>query len=183
MDIRLITGEADSDALFAFRYKIYVEEMGRPQKYADHKTCRISDPLDDTGYNFAAYQADRIVGCVRVNLAKDGGLEYYRTLLGMDEVGSLWPGNVSLCTRLMVAPEFRGTMLAAKLASECYRLGLNHEVIVNYIDCNDHLTEFFARLGYEFARRVHHEEYGPVNAMRFWLTQETQYRAPSRLFA
>ena len=59
-----ITADDALDALYAFWYRIYVEEMARPQKYADHATRRIRDPLDDRGYNIVAWDAaGQISGC------------------------------------------------------------------------------------------------------------------------
>ena len=72
-EIRLAATDVELEALYAFRYRIYVEEMGRPQKYADHDMRRIRDPLDETGRNLVAWDNSEIVGCVRVNFARDGG--------------------------------------------------------------------------------------------------------------
>ena len=36
VEIRLPATRAEHEALYAFRYRIYVEEMERPQKHADH---------------------------------------------------------------------------------------------------------------------------------------------------
>ena len=166
-DIRLAQTPAELSALFAFRYRIYVEEMGRTQKYADHTTRNISDPLDAAAFNLVAWHDERIVGCVRVNFARDGGLDYYRDLLRMEAIGPSWPDRVSLCTRLMIAPRWRRTTLAVRLSIACYELGLGSGIAWNFIDCNDHLVGFFERLGYEFTHQPTHEEYGQVNAMRF----------------
>jgi len=166
VDIRLANSHRELAALYAFRYKVYVAEMGRTQKYADHHNQIIRDPLDDVAYNLVAWHGGDVVGCVRVNFARDGGLNYYRELLRMADVPA-WPDAVSLCTRLMVEANWRRSTLAARLAVACYELGLTNQIATNFIDCNDHLIPFFEQMGYELTHRPVHEEYGQVNAMRF----------------
>ena len=47
IELRRVTTSADCEAIYRFRYSVYVEEMNRPQRYANHEYKRISDPLDD----------------------------------------------------------------------------------------------------------------------------------------
>jgi hypothetical protein len=181
--IELATTDDAFDALCAFRYRIYVEEMARPQKYADHAAQRIRDPLDDAGYNIVAWGPGRkIAGCVRVNLSRDGALDYYSRLLKLDAVGADHPGNTSVCTRLMVAPEHRSSTLATRLSCASFDLGLDHGVVWNFIDCNDHLVDFFARMGYEKTHTARHEEYGSVNVMRLNIRDYSRLKATGSIF-
>jgi hypothetical protein len=63
---------------FSFRYRIYVEEMQRKQKYANHASKQIRDPLDDFAINLIARDADgAIIGAVRTNFGRDGNLGDY----------------------------------------------------------------------------------------------------------
>lgn len=165
-EIRLAQDAAELEALFAFRYRIYVEELARPQKYADHAAKMIRDPLDGTAYNFIAWTGNEIVGCIRINLARDGAIDYYRDLLRMDDAAVDWRANTSLSTRFMIAPDWRGTTLAIRLASTAYEFGLVNGIEWNFIDCYDNLATFFRRLGWIQTHAANHEEYGAVNAMR-----------------
>src|SRR5215510_11490828 len=88
--IEVATAEDALDALYAFRYRVYVEELECLQRYADRAARRIRDPLDNTGYNIVAWDStESIAGCVRVNFARDGALDcygapdYYGELLNM----------------------------------------------------------------------------------------------------
>ncbi len=164
--IRLTRSQAEQEALYAFRYEVYVEEMRRVQKHADHARRRIADPLDDTAHNFIALSDGKVVGCVRINFAADGGLDYYRDLLNMAVLVGEYPAGVSLCTRLMVASYLRGGTLALRLCRAAYRFAFAQQMRWNFIDCNDHLLSFFERLGYVRKHQAFHEEYGQVNAMR-----------------
>ena len=181
--LEVVTAEDALDALYFFRYRIYVEEMGRPQKHADHAGRRIRDPLDDCGYNIVAWNAaGDIAGCVRVNLARHGGLEYYSDLLGLKAVGAEHPTATSVCTRLMVLPEHRRSTLATRLSCAAFDLALDHGVVWNFLDCNDHLVGFFSRMGYVRTHTAVHEEYGRVNAMRLNLRDLCHLKATGSVF-
>jgi GNAT superfamily N-acetyltransferase len=181
--LEVVTSDDALDALYAFRYRIYVEEMARPQKYADHATRRIRDPLDGRGYNIVAWDAEgEISGCIRVNLARDGALDYYSGLLGLKAVGTEHPATTSVCTRLMILPKYRRSRLATRLSCASFDLGLNHGVVWNFLDCNDHLVEFFTRLGFERTHIAVHEEYGRVNVMRLNIRDYAHLKATGSIF-
>lgn len=159
------TGELE--AIYRFRYEIYVEEMNRVQKDADHAARRIEDSLDATAINLAAWDNDQLVGVVRVNFARDGRLGAYEGFYDMGSVGADHPSRTSIDTRLMVVPKLRHTRLPLLLARACYRYALARDIRWNFIDCNAHLVGFFARLGYkEHLSKGRHEEYGIVTRMR-----------------
>jgi hypothetical protein len=170
------------DRLYAFRYRIYVEEMARPQKYADHGTKRIRDPLDDIGYNIVAWDSGEVAGCIRVNLCRDGALDYYNRLFQLEGLGAEHPVATSVCTRLMVAPRHRSSSLATRLSCAAFDLGLDHGIIWNFIDCNDHLVGFFGRLGYQITHMAIHEEYGRVNVMRLNIRDHAHLKTIGSVF-
>lgn len=181
--LEVVTADDALDELYAFRYRIYVEEMARPQKYADHATRRIRDPLDICGYNIVALDvAGQISGCIRLNLARDGALDYYSDLLGLKAVGAEHPATTSVSTRLMILPELRGSTLATRLSCAAFDLALNHGVVWNFIDCNDHLVEFFGRMGFERTHTAIHEEYGRVNVMRLNIRDYSRLKATGSVF-
>jgi len=157
----------DREALFSFRYPIYVEEMRKPQKHADHERRRIEDPLDASAYNIIAKnQSGEIVGCVRVNFSRDGELGCYEELLDMRAVGLDHPRHTSICTRLMISKAHRRSTLAARLSCACFELDLERHIRWNFIDCTDSVVPFFSGLGYVRTHGPTHPEYGLTNAMR-----------------
>lgn len=47
----------------------------------------------------------------------------------------------------------------------------------NFVDCNDHLIDFFKSFGYQFhIGKAVHKEYGEVNPLKLDLHDETLYR-------
>lgn len=152
--------------VFRFRYRVYVEEMRREQKYADHKARTVKEPLDDTGTVAVAHEDGELVGTVRLNLARDGTLGHYVNLYEMRRFGSYFPKHSSITTKLMVAQSHRSGSLGLRLCKLLYLTGLKAGVYFDFIDCNLPLKPFFTRLGYrQIQPNINHPEYGQVHPM------------------
>ena len=166
-EIRAAESSTDRERIFRFRYQVYVEEMHRLQKYADHTRRQIEEPFDATGHLLLAECDGRVVGTLRTNLSNRTDLGYYVDLFRLSGLGPAWPDHVSLTTKLMVAPDHRCGRLAIRLARTIYNWGAVNGVDCDIIDCNAHLRDFFSRLGYvPYMGTAIHPEYGEVLPMR-----------------
>lgn len=183
--IRLAETPQDRHRVFRFRYGIYVQEMGRPQEYADHEAKTIEEPLDETGHLYLAEDAaGKVVGTVRSNYGGETDFDYYAELYGMRCVGSSFPRKVSITTKLMVNAELRGSSLGCRLALATYRDALKEGILFDFIDCNPHLEMVFTRLGYRhYMGRILHPEYGDVLPMILPLTDLDHLEAVGSPFA
>lgn len=165
-EIRIVNTTAELEQVYQFRYKIYVDEMGRKQTYADHRRKTIIEPLDKTGYIFGAFENGEVVGTFRVNLAKESDLGYYVELYRMPSVGESYPNHTSIITKLIVDQNHRFGKLTTRLCQAAYIFGMEHEIKFNFIDCNEPLVGFFMAFGYEvYTANVIHPEYGEVTPM------------------
>lgn len=171
IEIRMVETREDRERVFRFRYEIYVEEMGRVQKYADPTRRRIEEPFDATAHLMIAERGGVTVGTLRTNFAGETDLGYYVRLFELDSVGNAFPSKVSLTTKLMVRRELRSGTLAVRMACAVYRFGLENGIRHDFIDCNPHLERFFQRLGFRpYMGKAEHPEYGPVLPLRLDLT-------------
>lgn len=156
----------DRDAIFRLRYAIYVEEMGRTQRHADHALRTVVEPDDEQARLLLARDAaGRVVGAARVHL---GPLvpPTLATLYQMQRFAPFFPLQTSTTTKLMVDVRFRRTPMALRLAQACYNMGLNAGMSFNFIDCNAHLRPFFSQLGFrQVFPEFTHPEYGSVTPM------------------
>jgi GNAT superfamily N-acetyltransferase len=159
-------------AVFRFRYSVYVEEMARPQKHADHTAKLIADPLDvPAACLLAAWESDQVVGTVRTNDLWSSDIGEYADHYGIGDLEADARSATSITTRLMVHPRHRRTTLATRLACETYRRALERGIVTDFIDCNAHLVEYFIGLGYCVHRNdLFHAEYGSVTVLRLDLT-------------
>jgi predicted GNAT family N-acyltransferase len=177
-EIRIVSSAVELEKIYRFRYQIYVEEMHRHQKYADHDNKRIEDELDTHAINIAAFAGDTVVGVVRANVARRSSLGAYEAFYDLRGVGDEHPDHTGTVTRLMIAPHLRHTTLAVRLCIKCYTLGLENDVRWCFIDCNDHMVRFFEGLGFKpYMGKVMHEEYGHVTPMRLKLHDEKHLEA------
>ncbi len=166
LEYKLFSGAAAPQELYRFRYLIYVEEMGRKQKYACSESRTIRDPLDDHGHHGIIFDGDRIVGCIRMNLLREAPVGGYFDFYDLAKLSPQEIVSASICTRLMIDPQFRQTPVSVNIVKFAYKFGLINDVSTCFIDCNDHLVKFFQRFGWRELYRREHEEYGDVNVMR-----------------
>ncbi len=164
--IRLAKSSEDLEKLYRFRYHIYVEEMGRTQRYADHAQRRIEEPFDATGANFIALAGDELVGCLRWNGGRHTDFGEYVDLYDMRCAGPYFPHHCGTTTKLMVSREYRRTGLVVPLCTAGYQHARAQGLMVDFMDCNPHLESQFAQFGYRAYRpRIQHPEYGNVLPM------------------
>ena len=67
--VHIAETEAERDAIFAFRYSVYAEELGRKLGNADHGRGHVRDPEDDQAYTTLLYTEDedgRVTGTSRI---------------------------------------------------------------------------------------------------------------------
>jgi hypothetical protein len=164
--IRIAKSREDLEKLYRFRYAIYVEEMQRSQRYADHLRKRIEEPLDATAANFIAVRGDDIVGCIRWNGGQHTDFGEYVSLYDMRRAEPCFPERCSVTTKLMISPKYRRLRVGVDLCVAAFSHALGLGVVCDFMDCNPHLERYFARFGYRaYCGRISHPEYGDVLPM------------------
>jgi hypothetical protein len=95
--ITVATELSELEEPFSFRYRIYIEEMQRKLKYANHASKQIRELLNDFAIKLIARDADgSIIGAVRTNIGRDGSLGDYENFYAMDTVGDAPPAFASI---------------------------------------------------------------------------------------
>jgi N-acyl-L-homoserine lactone synthetase len=144
-----VSGEKDLVGLYAFRYRIFVEELGWMAR-KDHGAHILVDEFDRDAVNYAAYDdSGEVIGSVRA--VPDGPLglplERCRVLDGYRDDKRL----VEL-SRLAAAPEWRRTRLAALLMKAGYQcaesLGATHLVIDSYVGNGQGTDRLYLKMGF-----------------------------------
>jgi len=162
----LVDNDELADALYRFRYLVYIEKMNRNQDYANHDKKTIEEPLDQFGYNYVAIKNGFIVGCIRRNYLSDGDIDYYHEFYEIDKFKCTSSNSIGITTKLMFIDEYKGTRLPLMLIKHYAKESCLKGMEIDVIDCNDYLVEFFERLGYfTHTGWKHHKEYGRVMPM------------------
>jgi hypothetical protein len=132
--------EQDREELFQFRYSVYVEEMGRYRRTADHRRRRLVEPEDAHSVLYGARHDDQVVGTVRLTFGDDGfsprQIDQYSLGPFLAEVPA---ALMAVGERLMVAPQFRGSTLRRELRDLEFEDLEARGVRLIFGDCEPHL--------------------------------------------
>ena len=165
-DLKVFRFEDCPEEVWRFRYKVYVEEMGRPQSYADHDERKIIDPMDAKAHHGVAFHNDVIAAVIRLNFVRDGDVDPYYSFYEIDKLPPEEQEKVCICTRNMVADEHRNTPLAFRMLKLMYLLALENGSTACYIDVNAPLIPMFEKIGCKPLFEKDHPDYGLVTVMR-----------------
>lgn len=149
-DVGLADTDEKKEAVYRFRYSVYVEEMGRYQDSADHVGRRLVEPEDDESFVFYVRDTDDgiVVGTGRMTW---GGRGFSRRQI--DEY-SLQPfldalphEYIAVGERVMVKPSLRGTGLIDDLMEQRKQTGVEHDVRIQFAACEPHLLSLYLGQG------------------------------------
>ncbi len=106
----------EREELFRFRYDVYVEELGRYRRAADHTGRRLVEPEDDHSVLYGAREDRKVVGTSRLTFGADGFSARQIDQYGLSPFLSEAPARlIAVGERLMVAPHLRGSPVASQL--------------------------------------------------------------------
>ena len=157
-DIHIDLAQADDEceAIYHFRYRIYVDEMGRYRSIADHQGKRLVEADDDGAHLVAAWQNDRLVGTARLTWGGDTAftnrhLEQYDLAKFRH---SLSDDQIIIGERFMIEPALRGSDLLYRIF--CFYMSFCNQrrVQLAFGDCEPHLLNVYQGLGFRtYTRR------------------------------
>lgn len=150
-EIRIAVAETqdEREAVYRFRYSIYVEEMGKYRSVADHKRRMFYEPEDDQSRISYAIQNGEVVATARGTWGGQAPLpqrmiEQYSLQPFLDELPQ---SAISVGERGMVAPRLRGTNLFLRLIGASLRFANEQRIQLCFGDCEPHLLNLYLGLG------------------------------------
>jgi CRP-like cAMP-binding protein/predicted GNAT family N-acyltransferase len=148
--IGLAQSEAEREAVYRFRYSVYVDEMGKTGlAYADHAKKRLTDSLDETGKIYVATADGDVVATLRVNHATTTQLpEAMAKAYGLAKFKNFPQSALSFTSRLMVTRNLRGSSALNLLLAKAYADGLEEGTLFDICNCTPALVELYEHLGY-----------------------------------
>jgi CRP-like cAMP-binding protein len=146
------TTQEEREAIYRFRYRIYVEELHRELGGVDHAQRMVRDSEDDrpTAHHFYVGSPDAIEGSVRLRVWDPGAMPpAFAKKLSLDLFG---PAQARLRTseigRFMIDPQRRGSLVLPSMARETYEfLARDCNVDVSFCYCRPGLVDYYRRLG------------------------------------
>jgi hypothetical protein len=145
--------EAERDAVFRFRYTVYVEELGRKLGNADHYARHVHDEEDDRPYTTLLYTTDgdgALTGTIRVRRWRPGAVpEKDWQTFSMDLFPGLSAFGAAELGRLMIKPDRRGQMGLVSIACALFQLNATEfGVDVAFLNCATGLVRHYRLLGF-----------------------------------
>jgi hypothetical protein len=162
--------EHDREELFQFRYSVYVEEMGRYRRIADHDGRRLVEPEDANSLLYGGREDGRVVATSRLTFGADGfsvrQIEQYGLAPFLAEVPARM---MAVGERLMVAPHLRGSAIPSRLRNLSREDVEAGGVQLVFGNCEPHLLSMnLAAGGRTYAERnINSEEAGYLIPLLF----------------
>lgn len=131
--VRPATSDRDLEEAFALRYRVYVEEYGKPYPGADHERRLLSDEWDAHSAVLVAERDGRVAGTIRGTLGSAPGFaEAHADVFGqLEEVRAVGWHRVACGSRLVVDAAARGhSRLAVALMVAIYAWAVRQGAVV-----------------------------------------------------
>jgi hypothetical protein len=147
--IHLAETDEERQAVYRFRYDVYVQEMGRYRGVADHEERLLVEPEDDYSRIFYAARDGEVVGTSRFTWGGDGPfsarqIEQYHLAPFLAE---LPPEAMVVGERGMVAPHLRGSGLFREMGRETRRFVNDRRIQLIFGACEPHLLSLYLGRG------------------------------------
>jgi len=151
LQVLLVDSPEQREAIYALRYAIYVEEMGKSPPAADHQRRWIRDGLDPSARLYAVHnEAGGLVGTLRLNRLSDlsDPLRELEPLPIASLLERFPPEAISYTSRLMLLPAWRGGAALGMLFNRCYGDAAEAGIRVDLCHAKPGLVELYEQLGY-----------------------------------
>jgi predicted GNAT family N-acyltransferase len=147
-EVGLADSAEDKEAVYRFRYSVYVEEMARYQESADHVGRRLVESEDDHSFIFYARDGGDVVGTARLSWGGNGfsarQVDEYSLVPFLDELPH---EHIAVGERVMVTPTLRGTGLVEELMACRDTTSREHDVRIQFSACEPHLLSLYLGKG------------------------------------
>ena len=145
----MASSDDEKEAVYRFRYDVYVEEMGRYGDIADHANRRFREPEDDTARIFYAAADGQVVATSRFNWGGDAPftdrlVDHYRLAPFLDEIP---PEAMAVGERGMVKPDLRGSSIFWELGEKSQAFIGEKRVQLIFGACEPHLLSRYVGQG------------------------------------
>ena len=147
--VRLAATAEERRRVYAFRYKIYIEEMKKTSAEADHKNKLLKDDLDEVADLLYLEKNGEVAATLRINLLSTlPRLEDYAEAFGINLFKGLELNQIGYVSRLMVAKRWRSSLVMPSLLEAVFRQAKKLGCAVSLIHCVPSLTRLYERIGY-----------------------------------
>jgi len=153
-----VTTDAEREAVYRFRYDVYVEEMGRYGDIADHTKRQLIEEDDSFARLILIRYQGRVIGTARLSCGADDGALNARIVEQYDLepfLKAVPREHLAVGERLMISQKYRGGPLIFQCLSESLVKCCAQGIQLLFGDCEPHLLNLYQTLGYRTYTRRH----------------------------
>ena len=178
--VSIATTAEEKKAIYAFRYRVYVEEMSRQLKPIGNDQELLYDEMDEWSFQVYVKAGSEIVGAGRVNIGSIGDFPSDLVKgLSLDRFQKFYEGKkdqkFALSTKVMVAPEYRNSQVLYFIIAKGYELYCEHRVQFSFGGCNIYLLRLYEGIGLRrFGRNFIDPGYGLITPI-VWLVDDIEH--------
>lgn len=148
--VRRAETQEEREAIYRFRYRVYVEEFGRELGSPDHGRQWVTDADDEKPTTTLLYTGtpDNITGTVRLRHWSAGEVPHHEfEELSMDRFADIGRRNTGEIGRLMVRKSMRGKVIIASLLRASYEIFAGEEETdLVFCYCSPGLVRYYQQL-------------------------------------
>ena len=146
---KIANNTAERKAIYAFRYKIYVQEMGKTIADVDHDNQLLKDHRDDDAVQFYLEDDEGVFACLRTFFSGDKPftaeeIEDY----GLEKFLDFKKDVICLSGKLMIDAKKRNSSALGILLGSAYKYGRERGVQFDFCNCAPSLVQLYEMLGY-----------------------------------
>ena len=142
--------DEQKEAVYRFRYQVYVEEMNRYRTIADHDKRQLREDVDEQSRLYVVTDGDKVVGALRFSWGGDAPfIERHIGQYDLQPFLDCMPKEqLVVGERFMVAAKYRGTDLLFRMFQTYLKFANDHRIQLIFGDCEPHLLNLYLGLGF-----------------------------------
>lgn len=149
--VREARSPEEREAIWRFRYDVYVRELGKSVPGADHARGWVRDADEDAPHVTLLYTGSvgEVSGTIRVDSWRPGAVPSASAQrYGIQDATALRELPLAEASRLMVRRQLRGKLIMPALARAAFERSIRLGVTVSFAYCAPGLVSGYRRLGY-----------------------------------
>jgi hypothetical protein len=150
--VHIATNAAEREAVYRFRYTVFVEELGREIGGVDHENRWVRDQDDEGADATHIYTktGDVVTGSVRLRCWEPGSIpDPVQRRYSMDQVPRIESLSAAESDRLMIAPTLRGRLILPSIVRTMYEIMVGERgVDIGFGCCGPGLVPHYRKLGF-----------------------------------
>nr|WP_092074508.1 cyclic nucleotide-binding domain-containing protein [Dendrosporobacter quercicolus]NSL49102.1 cyclic nucleotide-binding domain-containing protein [Dendrosporobacter quercicolus DSM 1736]SDM99528.1 hypothetical protein SAMN04488502_11027 [Dendrosporobacter quercicolus] len=150
---RIANSIREKNAIYRFRYDIFVNEMSSSAHSADHKNKKVIDDLDQNSILLYASVGSEIIATARLTISETEDFPSWLSEIFCfpkfkQMLYDYENKKIGLTTKMAISQKYRGSTLMYRLIAEMYKVYNEFQVQLSFGGGNPRLIQLYERVGW-----------------------------------